>query len=233
MIMTRARVGRGAVAVFWMAAIMTLLALGGWQVHRRAWKLDLIAHVDAGLKTPPVPAPATATKTDAYRRVFVSGHFLASADSFVQASTELGPGWWLLTPLRNDEGGTTLINRGFVADRRTVPVTPDHVVIHGLLRVTEPHGGFLRSNDAATDRWYSRDVVAIAARRHLGRVAPYFIDADSSRNAPGQPVGGLTVISFPNNHLVYALTFYMLALMSSAGFIHWIRMARRKAFERV
>ena len=55
---------------------------------------------------------------------------------------------------------------------------------------------------------------AIAAARGLAQVAPFFIDADASP-APeaGQPIGGLTVIAFNDNHLVYALTWYALALM--------------------
>jgi surfeit locus 1 family protein len=32
-------------------------------------------------------------------------------------------------------------------------------------------------------------------------------------DAPDQPVGGLTVITFHNSHLVYAITWYALALM--------------------
>ncbi len=35
----------------------------------------------------------------------------------------------------------------------------------GLLRLSEPKGAFLRSNDPKDDRWYSRDVAAIAAAR--------------------------------------------------------------------
>jgi surfeit locus 1 family protein len=109
--------------------------------------------------------------------------------------------------------------------------------VTGLLRMTEPRGAFLRHNDAAANHWYSRDVQAIAAARGLTltHVAPYFIDADAAPqgevasragSAPsvasttGIPVGGLTVITFHNSHLVYAITWYTLALMV-AGAI-WI-----------
>jgi surfeit locus 1 family protein len=216
------------VAILWVAAIVGLVALGTWQVERRAWKLGLIAQVEARLKAAPVAAPVMAGPEDNYRRVVVSGTFIAGRDSFVQASTVRGPGWWVMTPMRSDNGRIVLINRGYGPDRKAAPATPGRVAATGLLRLSEPGGGFLRSNDPAADRWYSRDVAAIAAKRGIGPVAPYFIDADGSRNAPGQPVGGLTVVSFPNNHLVYAITWYTLAMMAAAGFVYWIGLLRRR-----
>lgn len=218
---------RAAVSVLFLSVIAALLALGTWQVERRAWKHALIARVEAGAKAEPIAAPATAGPDDAYRRVTATGRFLPDKDSFVQASTIRGPGWWVLTPLRIGDGRTILINRGYVPTRQapTALCTQETVcTITGLLRLSEPGGGFLRANDPAADRWYSRDIAAIAARRGI-TAAPYFIDADASANRPGQPVGGLTVIRFADNHLVYAVTWYILALMTLAGFLYWRRTA--------
>ncbi|KAK0339297.1 hypothetical protein LTR94_035154, partial [Friedmanniomyces endolithicus] len=85
------------------------------------------------------------------------------------------------------------------------------VAVTGLLRIAEPKSGFLRDNDPVNNRWYAREVGAIAAARGLdpAKVAPFFVDAGEGqdpKDAPETAVGGLTVISFPNNHLVYALT---------------------------
>ncbi len=54
-------------------------------------------------------------------------------------------------------------------------------------------------------------------------MAPYFIDADASGNGPGQPVGGLTVVAFHNNHLIYALTWFGLALLSGYAVYRLVR----------
>jgi len=234
-----------AVALVLLALFVGFLALGIWQVERRAWKLDLIERVDSRVHAAAVPAPGpdqwpqVDAARDAYRHVEVSGSFLHDNETLVQASTELGGGYWVLTPLRRDSDGTiVLVNRGFVpsAARRgreaqaaaeqgegggTAPVR-----VTGLLRVSEPDGSFMRDNDPEADRWYSRDVAAIAAARGLDNVAPYFIDADaapaaadSARSAgvaatsTAAPVGGLTVIAFHNNHLIYALTWFAMALM--------------------
>lgn len=216
---------RAAIAAAWIAVILGLAALGAWQVQRLAWKRALIAQVDARLAAAPVPAPAIADRDDAYRRVAVTGTYRRGADTLVQASTIRGPGWWVLTPLEATSVGTVLVNRGYVPKRAAPPPPAGPTRVTGLLRLTEPKGGFLRSNDPAADRWYSRDVAAIAAKRGLGRTAAYFIDAADT--ASGGPIGGLTVVSFPNNHLVYAITWFVLAGMAMAGFVYWLRIARR------
>lgn len=207
-----------------------LLALGVWQIERRTWKLDLIAQIDQRVGAAPVDAPgpaawpAISAATDAYRHVRASGAWLRDKDTLVQAVTELGAGNWLLTPLRTDSGFIVLVNRGFVAadNKIALPALPERAEITGLLRVSEPKGGFLRHNDPAADRWFSRDVAAIAGARGLSEVAPYFIDAAADPNRP-LPVGGLTVISLPNNHLVYAVTWFVLAAMMMAFAVQLLR----------
>jgi cytochrome oxidase assembly protein ShyY1 len=37
------------------------------------------------------------------------------------------------------------------------------------------------------------------------------------------PVGGLTVVSFPNNHLQYAITWFILAAMVAGAYIFLMR----------
>lgn len=201
--------------------------LGVWQIERLAWKRDLIARVEARIHAQPasLPAPAAWPHLDSrdyeYRRVHLSGVFLHDRETLVQALTERGGGFWVLTPLRT-AGGIVLVNRGFVPAERRKPATrragqpEEPVTIIGLMRASEPGGGFLRANDPAADRWYSRDVDAIAKARRLGPVAPFFVDADAAPNAGGYPLGGLTVVRFRNAHLPYALTWFALAALSGA-----------------
>ena len=212
---------------------VTLVALGTWQVRRLHWKQDLIAAVDARAFAPAVAAPAgpVTANDDAYLRVFAQGRFRHDASHLVKAVTELGPGYWLMTPLDTD-GPTIWINRGFVptgqpASARTTPDMP--VRVEGLLRITEPDGTLLESNDPLADRWVSRDVAALSAVAAIDNAAPYFIDADHMGAPADWPRGGMTIIHFRNAHLSYALTWYAMAVLFLGAmiFVIWDRLRHR------
>jgi surfeit locus 1 family protein len=234
-----ARVGLGLAALVAFAGFSTL---GTWQVQRRAWKLDLVDRVEQRVHKAPAPVPGRgewpqiSAARDEYRSVRVAGVFLHDRETLVRAVTELGAGYWVMTPLNLADGSTVLVNRGFVPpEQRERASRPEgaasgEVTVIGLLRLTEPGGTLLRHNDPATERWYSRDVQAIAAARGLRAVAPYFIDAGAAQGAtaPGGPIGGLTVIAFHNNHLVYAITWYTLALMVVIAMVILLRAQSRQ-----
>ena len=208
---------------------------------------------------PPTPVewPQVTAANSEYRHVRVTGTFLNDSETLVRALTELGSGDWVLTPLRLEDGTVVLVNRGFVPPERRdraahgAAAATTEATVTGLLRISEPKGAFLRRNDPAKGLWYSRDVEAIATARGFGRVAPYFIDeeGDPHRVAEGSvgdggerggaagaalasdsaPIGGLTVIAFRNTHLMYAITWYGLALMVLLGAWIVIREERRRA----
>lgn len=248
----RSAFARRLLAVAALLLVALFLGLGTWQVVRLQWKLDLIERVESRVHAAPVAPPPPARwelvtkESDEYRRVRLAGHYLYEFTTPVQAVSELGAGFWLLTPLCTAEGTggahIVFINRGFIPAAENKPGTyaarraaadpcanagksgGERVEVTGLLRITEPGGGFLRENDPVNNRWFSRDVQALAAARGLSNVAPYFVDAGKGQDPAGAPeraVGGLTVISFVNNHLVYALTWYALALMV-AGAWWWV-----------
>ncbi len=231
---TNARKGirPAAVVVIMMTVILTglLLALGTWQVKRLSWKLDLIQQVEQRAHAAPVDAPATsqwASLTNPadyeYRRVRLAGIFRHQDEVQVYTVSDLGPGYWVLTPLQRDDGSLVIVNRGFVPSDKRDPSTrlegelPTRVEIVGLMRAPETGGLFLRTNDPQNNRWYSRNIAQIADAKSLGTVAPFYVDADETPNPGGLPIGGKTMLVFPNNHLSYAITWYVLAAMTVAA----------------
>jgi surfeit locus 1 family protein len=252
----KSSVARILLAILALLLIVLFAGLGTWQVQRLGWKLALIERVDSRVHAAPTALPPAARwaqvskESDEYRHVRLAGHFLYEYSTRVQAVSELGAGFWLVTPLCVADGTPhhtiVLVNRGFIpaaanragrypARRATgnpcAAVAGPSVALTGLLRLPEPGGGFLRENDPANNRWFSRDVAGIAAARGLANVAPFFVDAARGQDpagAPEHPVGGLTVISFQNNHLVYAITWYALALMVAGAWWFVVRSGQER-----
>jgi surfeit locus 1 family protein len=226
---------RGLLALC-LSGTLLFAGLGAWQLQRLAWKRDLIARVDLRIRATPVAAPARSewpalsAREVEYRRVQVRGVLMHDRETLVDALTALGPGAWVLTPLRTADG-IILVNRGFVppamrdAGTRASGQLMGETTITGLLRLPEPGGRILRDNQPAADRWFSRDVAAIARARGLDEVAPFFIDADATAMPGGAPAGGMTVVRFRNAHLAYAATWFALAALCILG----VFMIRRPA----
>lgn len=230
---TRRRPGR---FILWMALFSTVfagfIALGNWQVRRESWKLKLIHNVNARVHAPAVAAPGPATWSRIekghlqYLHVSLKGRFLDAMPTLVHGTSDFGYGYWVMAPFETDRGFVVLVNRGYIP--AALPATPglgramsppEKTTLTGLLRLSEPGGGFLRPNQPHADQWYSRDVAAIGAAWGLpaDRVAPYFVDADATTTRAGGPVAGLTRIHFRNAHVGYAITWYLLALGTLLG----------------
>ncbi|MDH4394160.1 MAG: SURF1 family protein [Limnobacter sp.] len=230
---------------------LTFCGLGTWQLFRLDSKVELIAQVESRAYGSPVAAPGpeawgeVALDGFEYTRLTLTGRFLEEQTLYTLAVTKLGSGFWMLTPMRTTQGFDVWVNRGFVPTRPRETVndsnhesanksageaisnpTSHPLNVVGLLRLSEPEGGFLRANKPEEGRWYSRDVLAMSASRGLTQTAPYFVDAfevrgtsqshtkkPSTEQQNPPPVPGLTVLQFHNNHMVYALTWFGLALM--------------------
>lgn len=233
----RSPFAKAMLAFVGIALFLGFMALGTWQVQRRAWKLDLIERVEQRVHSAPVavPEPGQWPQINAasheYLPVKAQGQWLDRQSVLAKALTEAGAGFWLMTPLQLSDGTQVLVNRGFTPEKlrgqwlkqiAEAGPSAEIVTVIGLMRMSEPGGGFLRKNDPANDQWYSRDVAAIAQAQGLSRPAPYFIDQGVPASNPAYVRAeagtealrpGMTVIRFPNSHLVYALTWYGLAIM--------------------
>ncbi|MEY4879677.1 MAG: hypothetical protein RJB62_1146 [Pseudomonadota bacterium] len=210
-------------------------ALGVWQLQRLEWKEGLIADVDARIHAPAIhlaEALGLGLETAEWRKVRVEGRFLHANETYLFAVGKGGePGLHVLTPLElaEPEGGIVLVDRGFIPEALRDPATrvsaqyPGIVMLEGVLRAPQMPNAFTPAPDIQRRVWYARDPEAMAAASSLSLLAPVVIDADATPNPGGWPLGGQTVIAFPNSHLSYAITWFGLALALLAVYLvyHW------------
>lgn len=231
--MTGSAVGRDPSRGFpWVLSIVTLvalailLALGTWQVQRLAWKEALIATIDSRVTASPVPL-AEVERTAAsggdfeYQPVATSGTYVHAQEQFFFATHEGQSGWFVYTPLQMADGRSVFVNRGFVPyDRKAASTRAEGqiagtVAVSGLARIApaEKPSWLVPENQPAENVFYWKDLAAMTANAGLDpkTVVPFFIDASESDVPGGYPVGGVTIVEMPNNHLQYAVTWYGLA----------------------
>lgn len=211
-----------------LPVLCVLVALGWWQLQRKAWKdalVDAVASRTVGEPAPVPPEPAWArwdAGSDEFRRVRLAGTFLHDREVQVHGLAEERrglplQGFYVFTPLRLDEGALVVVNRGFVTTERRRPSDrPDAQVagpvsVTGLMRNPETRALFVPPNDPGRDEWFVRSLAEMGAARGWRRVAPFYVDADGTPNPGGWPRGGQTQVSLPNNHAQYAATWFGLA----------------------
>jgi surfeit locus 1 family protein len=225
-----------------LIALAILIGLGKWQLERKAWKESVIAQIQArafgppSAIAPPASWPTWRAEEGEFRRVRVTGTFLHDLEAAVHglAPGERGAprqGFYLFTPLRLVEGGTIMVNRGFVPTELRDPAKrpgsqpAGDVAVTGLVRAPETKGWFVPDDKPAENQWFRRDPAAIAAAKGL-TVAPFYVAADETPNPGGWPQGGQTTLNLPNNHLQYAFTWFGIAatLVGVFGAFAWRRL---------
>jgi surfeit locus 1 family protein len=232
---------RTVLGLFVPAAIMfaVLVALGTWQLQRKAWKEELIATLTERLAAPPgaLPAPGvwpTLKRDDAeYRRVAFTATFDEGKEALVYAAASAfrpdvaGPGYWVFTPARLADGSLVMVNRGFVPQERADPATrpggslTGPVAITGTLRWPDARSWFSPDDDPAHNLWFLRDPAAIAAAKGLNDVAPFYVEQETPVPPGGLPKPGKLEVRLRNEHLQYVVTWYGLALALAVLFGVW------------
>lgn len=236
------RRGNLLLLVFSIPVLMLLLVLGSWQVARLQWKEALIARIEERIAAQPVPLEEVArlygqgTDVD-YRPVMLAGAFRHEAERHYLATWQGQSGFFVHTPMLLADGRYIFVNRGFVPYDRKDPATrvdgqkEGTVEIGGLARTApdEKPSFIVPDNDPEKNIFYWKDLDAMARSAGLEDrdVYPFYVDADETPNEGGLPVGGVTRINLPNNHLQYAVTWCGLAFALVCVLVYWFARGRR------
>nr|WP_204339210.1 SURF1 family protein [Rhizobium leguminosarum] len=222
-----------------LIALAILISLGTWQVERLHWKEGLIADIAARQAARPVPLADIEAITAAggdieYRKVTASGRYINNKERHFFATWRGQTGYYIYTPLELADGRILFVNRGFVPfdnkepEMRMQGQLTDQQTVTGLAREKLPGKPSWVVPDNDVDKnifyWKDLDVMAGSVGLEKARVIPFFVDADSTPNPAGLPIGGVTQVDLPNDHLQYAFTWYGLAaVLLVVVAISWFR----------
>ncbi|MFN3513016.1 MAG: SURF1 family protein [Phenylobacterium sp.] len=208
-----------------VVALAILIGLGSWQVQRLVWKRDLLARIEQAQSAPPQALAPVLARVEAgeeaeFTRVWATCPGLAAApylQLYALKDGQAGVRLISACPLEGAPYGAILVDRGFVADDISARPLVDHadratVEVAGMLRAPQPGTFVTPPNDPAANRWFTRDVAAMAQALQAPDPAPLMLAAETSSNPEWlalQPAPLPAAIS--NRHLEYAVTWFGLA----------------------
>ena len=198
--------------LFGLAGCAILLKLGFWQVERLAWKEAMLAEIGSRIADAPTDLPDAPMETrDQYQPVAVSGTILDGEITILASLRNAGPVYRVIRAFETDAGRRILVDMGFV--RETARQTPrDGGVpadLVGNLYWPDEIDGYTPAPDLAAGIWFARDIPAMAAALDTEPVLLVL------REAPQTDLGvtpfPVDTSAIPNDHLSYAITWFLLA----------------------
>ena len=217
-----------------------LIGLGVWQIQRKAWKEGLIAALTERLAAPPeaLPAPTRGRSSTRPTTNTAASNFSATFDNAREAlvfrlgdrvpprrvrSGLLGVRAGAARRRQRGHGQPRLRSRRPAGSRNRGPTAEvaGPIDIVGAMRWPDTRHWFTPADDPAHNLWFARDPVAIAAAKNIGPVAPFYVEQEAPVPPGGLPQPGKLVVSLPDNHLQYAITWFGLAAVLAGVFISW------------
>ena len=222
------QLGSRVFAPSWFSVVLTalllpgLLSLGFWQLRRAQEKRDLMAQAEQGRQQTLSYATATASLFARYQHVSANGHYDPThqvlLDNMPSAAGQ--PGYRVLTPLRLDDGGVLLVDRGWLAAGTDRDHLPDVAVATDLRRVAGildelPRPG-VRAGDAgiATGQWPQRlnyPTYAELQALYGAGLQPRILLLDATESAGYERHWLIDVGFTPERHVAYAVQWFGLA----------------------
>ena len=225
--------------LFWLTlvtvpSLLTLVALGTWQLQRMQWKNDLISSFELRSSAPAVSPPNKnqLSEDSEFIRLEMVGKFQHEQEIYLTGRTYEGnAGFHVVTPFLLLDGRTILVNRGWVAESyrdrstREFSLTKGEITVDAILRFPGRKGYFVPENDPNNGFWFTLVPKQIVDYTGVSRpvITDYYADALRTSKVVTLPIGAKTELNLRNAHLSYAMTWYgiALALLGVYGAFHY------------
>ena len=187
-----------------------LIYLGLWQLDRRAWKEDMLADITAGIQADPVPLPDAIDPSMKYLPVTVSGTTTGAEIDVLSHTREQGAGYQIVSRFVTDDGRAILLDRGFVPqEARRIDRPPVRLQVTGNLHWPQDASSSTPAPNMDENIWFARDVDAMALTLDTFPVL-VVASAVEGDNQGARPLP-VAIEGIPNNHLSYAVQWFLIA----------------------
>ena len=202
------------------AAILAGLCI--WQVQRLAWKEGVLAEINSRIGAAAIPVPAEADEArDKFAPVTFQGNLTGQEIRILASIKQVGAVYRVISVLDTDQG-RILLDRGHIPVQGggdtaiTGPVSGS-----GNLHWPDEIDSFTPEPDLAANLWFARDLPAMAA--HLKTEPILIIARQMTQTDPPVTPLPLSAEGIPNNHLQYAITWFLLCLvwLGMTAFLLW------------
>ena len=201
-----------------IVALSILLGLSGWQIKRLNWKTDLISQRISSFESDPISfVNMNQPEKNEFRKVFVDGQLLNEFEMYMPALSKRGNnGFHILVPLKTTSGKLIIYDTGWVPlkikekEKRLLNISKNSQTFEAVIRTSGRKGYFQPDNDLNTNTWFFVEPELMSKYLKMDFENEYYLEA--TKNGPnGFPLGNQTRIYLRNNHLQYALTWFMIA----------------------
>jgi len=218
-----------------------LLCLGSWQLDRKGQKAELLEQIKRTsyetILLDNIEITAENLNDWLYRKVSIEGRYINGLEARVFANLSNprgefgGAGYWILTPFIVKDNDVLIVNRGFVPQSiiSNYPKYNDteyDVLIKGYIKRYEKNNIFTPEADLKEKVMYLFNKEDLSKIFGIEIKTIFYIDLiDTSINLPQS---NETKLTFPDNHLSYAITWYSLATVLLFIYLYSIIISRRK-----
>ncbi|KPQ07987.1 MAG: surfeit locus 1 family protein [Rhodobacteraceae bacterium HLUCCA12] len=210
--------------VFGVAGVAVLMSLGFWQLSRLEEKQAVIAEIAARIGDDPVALPqAPEPEDDRYLPVRAEGRYTGDVAHVLSSQREQGAGSRVIAVFETRAGRRVLVDRGFMPDaaRPGADFGSDPLAVTGNLHWPRDATSSTPEPDLERGLWFSREVAPLA--RNLETEPLMIVAREDGASVPGLTTMPVTTIDIRNDHLEYAITWFLLALVwaGMTGFLLW------------
>ena len=210
-----------------LIALVSLVYLGSWQLHRLEWKTELLNSIKDGQTEGYIEYPYDIKNNDfSYKKSFISGKIDQSKElHFFNINSYGQSGYNIIVPLLT-EGRTVYIDLGWTnfkdinSKEFMFRSLNGELDFRGILIYSKKRRLFSPKPDTIKNSWYLMNIkemdqfTKLNSEKYIFRVVEqeYYLDL----------LNEFTAINIPNNHLQYAITWFALAISIAAMYIIYI-----------